>query len=134
MNTKPFKPQIIEKVWGQEIIIANDLYCGKILVLNKDYQCSVHMHKMKTETFYFMEGLCLFEWSKGIEVNQYVMPIESCITLEPKTLHRFSGIAPITKILEISTKDLPEDSYRSTKSNYIYGGSVQWGKNEIWKF
>ena len=140
MEIKPFQPQTIKKVWGDEIIIANDQYCGKILVLKMNYRCSVHMHKMKTETFYFMEGLCLFEWCKANRnnedniVHKYIMPVGSCITLEPRVMHRFSGIAQVTKILEVSTKDLPEDSYRNTQSEYVDGGSVKWSKNKIWQF
>ena len=46
-----------EKVWGKEEWITNSpLYCGKILHLKKDFECSFHCHKKKTETFYILEG------------------------------------------------------------------------------
>src|SRR4051812_37450647 len=42
-----------DKIWGREIWITNTaLYCGKHLLLNKGYQCSLHYHKIKDETFH----------------------------------------------------------------------------------
>jgi hypothetical protein len=49
--------QIVPKGWGREIWIANgDLYCGKILEINKGRKCSLHFHKIKTESFYLRAG------------------------------------------------------------------------------
>ena len=48
---------IVPKEWGSEYwIVNNDLYCGKLLTLEKNKRCSVHYHKNKDETFYILEG------------------------------------------------------------------------------
>jgi hypothetical protein len=42
----------VKKGWGSELWLVNgDLYCGKILRFNKGKKCSLHYHKLKTETF-----------------------------------------------------------------------------------
>jgi hypothetical protein len=51
MNRARQPVQIVPKGWGREIWIANgDLYCGKILEINKGKKCSLHFHKIKTES------------------------------------------------------------------------------------
>lgn len=47
----------IDKLWGHEDIIHNaNGYCGKLLHLNPNYQCSLHYHKLKHETFTAIDG------------------------------------------------------------------------------
>lgn len=95
----PISPKVIEKVWGWEVIIANkDLYCAKLLILKKDHQCSMHYHINKDETFYFLEGLCLFEWGNQKDLKKYVVSGGRSIYLPPRTEHRFSGISTNTRI------------------------------------
>jgi len=102
----------VEKVWGKEIwVVNNDLYCGKILILNKGYQCSLHYHKIKDETFYILEGKVLMQ----IENFTKVMYPGEAIHIDPRVLHRFSGLEK-SKIIEFSTKHFDEDSYRVEKS------------------
>ena len=49
--------QIVPKGWGREVWIANnDLYCGKILEIRRGKRCSLHFHKLKTESFYLRVG------------------------------------------------------------------------------
>ena len=92
----------------------------------------IHYHQLKTETFYFLGGECLFEWwtinNESKSINQYRMPVGSAIKINPETLHRFKGIAPLTKIIEVSTHDDPTDSYRIDESRYNKGRNVGWKK------
>jgi mannose-6-phosphate isomerase-like protein (cupin superfamily) len=45
------------KGWGREIRITNSSrYCGKILEITKGKRCSLHVHKLKTESFYLRSG------------------------------------------------------------------------------
>src|SRR5208283_5704492 len=45
------------KGWGREVWIANNhLYCGKILEIRRGKRCSLHYHKLKTESFYLRSG------------------------------------------------------------------------------
>lgn len=48
----------VDKEWGSEDwLVNNDSYCSKFLNLKKGYQCSVHYHAIKDETFYVLEGM-----------------------------------------------------------------------------
>ena len=43
------KHKIVEKKWGSEEWITNRDYCGKKLILNKGFRCSMHHHKNKDD-------------------------------------------------------------------------------------
>ena len=51
----------VKKEWGKEQWIVNRDYCGKKLILNKGFRCSMHYHKNKDETFYILTGKVLME-------------------------------------------------------------------------
>lgn len=54
----------VPKGWGNELIIVNnDLYCGKILTIEKDKKLSVHYHLMKDETFFCTKGKVVIYWT-----------------------------------------------------------------------
>ena len=47
----------VAKLWGAEKwLVNNEIYCAKELILVNGYQCSLHYHKIKDETFYILEG------------------------------------------------------------------------------
>ena len=47
----------VEKGWGSETIFAtNDLYCGKLLNFKQGAKFSMHMHKVKDETWHVLSG------------------------------------------------------------------------------
>src|SRR3954469_6669264 len=49
--------KIVPKGWGEERWLHNDeLYCGKILIVNEGKRCSLRYHQLKTETFYIQQG------------------------------------------------------------------------------
>jgi hypothetical protein len=49
--------QVVPKVWGSEQWIVNgDRYCGKLLLLMRGWQCSLHRHVVKDETFFVLSG------------------------------------------------------------------------------
>jgi len=98
----------VDKIWGAEDwIVNNELYCGKILTLNKDHRCSIHYHKEKDETFYILEGKVLME----LFGESRIMKKGDSLRLKPLTVHRFTGLEN-SKILEISTHHDDKDSYR----------------------
>lgn len=50
--------KIVPKGWGYEKwIVNNEMYCGKLLFIEKNKRCSWHYHKLKDETFYLQSGL-----------------------------------------------------------------------------
>ena len=109
----PYKAdKSIKKVWGREQIICNNpLYCSKILHLSQGYRCSIHHHKIKDETFYILKGKVLLE-AGG---KDFAMEAGDAIRIPPGMKHRFTGITYV-QILEVSTHDSADDSYRTTKS------------------
>lgn len=130
-------PMIVEKVWGQEHIIDNrEQYCGKILVLKKDHACSLHYHVKKTETFYILSGECLMEYGTDeLNMNSGRMIVGMGLLIKPYTFHRFAGIAKETRILEISSQDFIDDSYRvmNCHSCHVKNGSSNWKYQSLMK-
>jgi mannose-6-phosphate isomerase-like protein (cupin superfamily) len=144
MICKDRDTSIHEHGWGYERWIANsELYCGKLLVLYRGLECSVHYHKNKHETFYIQEGLLKMRvWEEPFEVPEgcYLVKHEkNRISSDPKqfsvsceeflmrpgdrlvvprfTPHQFVGVDPKTTIIEISTQHFEEDSYRIVRGS-----------------
>lgn len=109
----------VKKVWGSEEWIVNRDYCGKLLWLNRGYQCSLHYHKIKHETFYLLDGLV---WMTVNGTSFLLQPGES-VEIEPCTQHRFAG-RQNSLILEVSTHHDDDDVYRLEES-----GPVFWNTN-----
>lgn len=108
----------VPKGWGGEYWIHNDeLYCGKKLMLNAGKRCSLHYHKLKTETFYVHSGKLQMEikYPDGSEEVRIMRPGD-VQHLPPNTVHRFTGIED-TEIFEFSTQHFDEDSYRVEKGD-----------------
>jgi hypothetical protein len=48
----------VVKLWGSEDWLVNDdFYCAKYLNLNRGFECSLHFHVLKSETFYTLGGV-----------------------------------------------------------------------------
>jgi mannose-6-phosphate isomerase-like protein (cupin superfamily) len=118
--------KIVPKGWGEERWLHNDeLYCGKLLVLLAGKNCSLHYHKVKTETFYIAKGQLRMEMCdlEHAEMNPPViqevfdMHEGDCILLKPGMVHRFTGVARETHIMEFSTQHFDEDSYRIVRGS-----------------
>jgi quercetin dioxygenase-like cupin family protein len=106
--------KIVPKEWGEERWIVNRDYCGKLLVLNKGYRCSMHHHKIKDETFYINKGKVLLEIGGK---NIIMMPGDAQLIM-PNQKHRFTGLED-SEIMEFSTHHEDSDSYRDELSGKI---------------
>ena len=107
--------KIYSKVWGRELWITNtELYCGKILYVEKGYRCSYHHHKIKDETFHILSGYVEMK----VEGQIIQMIPGASLNLPPGTKHSFAGITD-AEILEISTQHFENDSYREDSSGKI---------------
>ncbi len=129
----------VKKVWGREEWLVNEsLYCCKYLYLNNGFQCSLHYHLNKTETFYILIGKVKIEigesrghvtnttGGRGCEVvyslsniSERIMEAGEQIKLVPNIIHRFTAITSTAKILEVSTHHDDSDSYRIKDSGRI---------------
>ncbi|MBI2575934.1 cupin domain-containing protein [Candidatus Woesearchaeota archaeon] len=109
----------VPKVWGREIWIVNREYCGKILVLNKGFQCSMHFHKKKDETFYILRGRVLMEIGNA----QWIMHPGQSMLIPPNARHRFTGLED-SEIIEFSTHHEDEDSFRVQESRKVDIGAL----------
>jgi mannose-6-phosphate isomerase-like protein (cupin superfamily) len=103
--------KIVPKEWGEERWIVNRDYCGKLLILNKGYRCSLHHHRIKDETFYINRGCVLME----CDGKAMIMKPGDALLIEPNTKHRFTGLED-SEIVEFSTHHEDSDSYRDELS------------------
>ena len=109
------QPQVHKKVWGEELWIANnELYCGKILRINKGYRCSYHSHPIKDETFYVLKGEVLMRF----EGNEFTMKSGDSLRVFPGQYHSFAGLTD-SEILEISTSHSDNDVVRMDESRAV---------------
>ena len=106
--------KIVKKIWGEEHWIVNKEYCGKKLILNKGFRCSIHHHKIKDETFYVIGGKVLMELGN----EKRVMSVGDYVHVAPFIDHRFTGLED-SEIIEFSTKHIDDDSYRKTESGKV---------------
>ena len=104
----------VQKEWGKEIWIVNRDYCGKKLILNKGFRCSMHYHKNKDETFYILSGKVLLE----IGMQKNIMLPGDSILIKPGQKHRFTGLED-SEIMEFSTHHEDSDSYRGEVSGKV---------------
>lgn len=111
--------EVHPKVWGEEHwIVNNEKYCGKKMLLRKGFQCSLHYHKLKHETFYVQSGRVLM--IMGHDDNQGIRELlpGDTVTIAPYVKHSFRGIED-SEIFEFSTQHFEDDSYRLTKSGPV---------------
>jgi len=105
----------IPKGWGYEKwIVNNEMYCGKLLFLEKGKRCSWHYHKLKDETFYLQSGLMSLYYGEEDDLSKADM-----IVLTPGDKfhvpvglrHQMVALND-TELFEFSTQHFDSDSYR----------------------
>ena len=106
--------KIVRKPWGAEIHIVNHgEYCLKYLIFFKNRQFSFHVHFLKKELWHCVYGK--LECVLGAEFKSYsdyfIFKAGDKMELKPKVIHQLQAIRN-SIIVEVSTKDLPEDSIR----------------------
>jgi len=109
MNLEDFKNYIhVPKMWGGEIWLTNiSSYCAKFLTIKDGYQCSLHRHLRKTETFFVLEGAVSLEVQTRPdqrELSTIRLEAGQNCHLPTGIFHRFSTAEPGgAVILEVST-------------------------------
>jgi mannose-6-phosphate isomerase-like protein (cupin superfamily) len=108
------------KGWGREIWIANSaLYCGKILQFDKGKRCSLHYHKVKTESFYLESGRLLVRLMPSPEseaIEELEMTPGTCMDIPPGLVHQMEALED-AELFEFSTQHFENDSYRLVKGD-----------------
>lgn len=102
------------KEWGEEHWIVNKEYCGKKLLLKKNYRCSMHAHRAKEEVFYLQSGSVRME----VGGEQYLLAPGDFVHVPSGTPHRFTGIEE-SVIFEFSTNHREDDSFRTELSSHV---------------
>jgi len=108
------------KGWGCEIWIANnELYCGKILQILKGKRCSLHFHKLKTESFYLRSGrltVRIKESPATEELFTFELLPGDCMDIPPGLVHQMEA-SEESELFEFSTQHFDSDSYRLIKGD-----------------
>ena len=117
----PRKPIHIEpKGWGREVWIANNpLYCGKILEIRKGRRCSLHYHKLKTESFYLHKGRLKVRVKESVDsdrLDEFEISSGDCMDVSPGFVHQMEAIED-SELFEFSTQHFESDSYRLVKGD-----------------
>lgn len=111
---------LVPKVWGEEEWVVNipGMYCGKVLRLTGGFQCSLHYHPIKTETFYILSGIVQLE-TRMPDYRQSgefrTLEVGNSITLPPGLAHRFASVEGAV-IIEFSTTHSDNDVVRIEES------------------
>lgn len=110
--------EIIEKGWGREIIFANDIrqsYCGKIMEFDRrGAETSLHFHIRKHETFYVLDGrfeIITHDRATG-EKRTIGLDEGRALKIMPGMTHKIVCKTGMGRIVEVSSHDSPDDSYR----------------------
>jgi mannose-6-phosphate isomerase-like protein (cupin superfamily) len=108
------------KGWGREVWIANGpLYCGKILEIRKGKRCSLHYHKLKTESFYLRAGrlrVRVMESPESPHLSEFEIAAGQCMDVPPGLVHQMEALED-AELFEFSTEHFDSDSYRLIKGD-----------------
>ncbi|MFH0775995.1 MAG: cupin [Patescibacteria group bacterium] len=118
-------PKIKPKPWGREIwFAATKHYAGKILEVKKGARLSLQFHEKKEETQLLFSGRVRLTFGPNLKkLKTKILKPGQVFHIPPKTIHRLEGLAPLSKIFEVSTPELTdvvkiEDDYgRSGSGN-----------------
>jgi mannose-6-phosphate isomerase-like protein (cupin superfamily) len=106
---------IVPKSWGRELwIVNNELYCGKILEIHQGSRCSLHFHKLKTETFYLHSGrirVRVKQAPESVQVEEFELAAGECMDVPPGLVHQMEALEE-AQLFEFSTHHFDTDSYR----------------------
>lgn len=105
---------VTEKIWGTETLMTNeDLYCSKFLKINYGFQCSLHKHFKKKETFSVLEGEVILETKINEDapiITEILKPGDTRLIV-PGMYHRFASKYGAI-MLETSTNHSDDDVFR----------------------
>lgn len=107
---------VVNKNWGYELIwTTNDLYCGKLLCYpHPGSTSSMHFHKDKKESWFVLEGQFKLRFvdTKTGALKERMLKEGDVWHNEPLQPHQLTSLTANGTILEVSTRDDADDTYR----------------------
>jgi len=95
-----------------------DVRTVKLLYVCQNKKGSLHFHKNKEEIFFCVKGSFEIKIvSKNAVVDYFKLEEGDSISIPPLTIHQIKGEGYINILLEVSTLDSPDDSYRIKKGD-----------------
>ena len=107
--------KIVSKGWGYEKwIVNNEMYCGKLLFIEKNKRCSWHYHKIKDETFYLQSGLTslYYGWDDDLRNSELTVLEPGDKFYVPTGLRHQMIALDDSELFEFSTQHFDSDSIR----------------------
>jgi mannose-6-phosphate isomerase len=106
----------IEKPWGYEIIWAsNNLYCGKIIVFEKEgSRTELIFHKEKKKSWFVNSGkfkVLFIDVSTG-QHKEAVLEEGRTVDFAELSPHSIESLVPNSMIFEVGTSEVLEDLFR----------------------
>src|ERR1700686_2660702 len=118
----------VPKGWGREVWIVNgDLYCGKILEINKGKRCSLHFHKLKTESFFLRVGrlrVTIKASADAEEIEQFILNQGECMDIPPGLVHQMEALED-AELYEFSTQHFDTDSHGLLRGGWFWMGKAR---------
>lgn len=109
----------VEGEWGQEECLVNhEKYCGKRMLVKKAFQCSMHYHKVKEETFYLVSGKIQFDIEYEGKKSSRIMTSGDVQHVHTGMWHHFIVLED-AEIFEFSTFHTDSDSYCKEENTRI---------------
>lgn len=107
--------KIVPHLWGEERWVINtDDYCGKIIILKKGWQSSLHYHRKKDETFYVNKGKVKLEFEIDDRICFIIMEPKDSYRIKPGIKHRFRSLTKQSEVIEFSTHHEDSDTFKIT--------------------
>ena len=105
--------EVVEKAWGEEQVVVNEsTHCGKLLTVNADWQCSLHHHNEKDETFYVLSGPIIMQIGDRVLAAGF----GEAFRVPPGTRHRFAARNHMALLAEFSSHHDDDDVVRHEPS------------------
>jgi mannose-6-phosphate isomerase-like protein (cupin superfamily) len=112
--------RVVPKGWGREVWIANNgLYCGKILEINQGKRCSLHYHKLKSESFYLRRGRLLVRVKDSVDsgiIEEFELKAGECMDVPAGLVHQMEALED-AELFEFSTQHFDSDSHRLVRGD-----------------
>ena len=108
-------------LWGTEFwMVNNELYCMKYLKVNPGFQCSIHCHKNKDETFLGVSGYLQIDIHNrsGKRIGDAAIEPGGWFRIKPRTYHSFHAYNTVW-VMEVSTHHDDKDVVRIQESRKL---------------